>query len=410
MGWLAVARRELWQRHCPQGLISWRYLWPGQDGRIIAHRQIWWQQGEGWPRWLWLAVQGWQWLRWVGWFGPLALWRTLGRRRAQVAEGEGLGLGQQLWRVGRLTLGWCIPPREIYQFNLHHHPERALDYIFTHELPAYHRWRSRPLGLKPASLATLQDKLRLAAQLTPLGIALVPTPHVISRGQAAPLITYLEPGARLFCKTRSGNQGRGAFTVWQQASVAGAAGLRGQGFEGKDLADGAAVEAAWQALCQQDDALIQPCLVNHAALEPLAMAGRAITVRYITAWQQGQICCLSAVLEVPTHRAEHHHQILYSLLPLDPARGRVLPWPHPERLPEAARQAMTPLELRLPQPFHLPHWPALAWASHQAQAEFPDLGAIAWDWVITPSGPVLLEGNTGWGTATPQMIRGGLLG
>lgn len=80
MGWLAVARRELWQRHCPPGLISWRYLWPGQDARIIAHRQIWWQQGEGWPRWLWLAVQGWQWLRWVGWFGPLALWRTLGRR------------------------------------------------------------------------------------------------------------------------------------------------------------------------------------------------------------------------------------------------------------------------------------------------------------------------------------------
>lgn len=84
------------------------------------------------------------------------------------------------------------------------------------------------------------------------------------------------------------------------------------------------MEAAWQKLCQDDDALIHPCLVNHAALEPLGMAGRAITVRYITAWQQGQICCLSAVLEVPTHRAERHHQILYSLLPLAPP-GAVAP-------------------------------------------------------------------------------------
>jgi hypothetical protein len=40
---------------------------------------------------------------------------------------------------------------------------------------------------------------------------------------------------------------------------------------------------------------------------------------------------------------------------------------------------------------------------------FPDVWAIAWDWVITPSGPVLLEGNSGWGTATPQMIQGGFL-
>ncbi len=29
--------------------------------------------------------------------------------------------------------------------------------------------------------------------------------------------------------------------------------------------------------------------------------------------------------------------------------------------------------------------------------------------MITPQGPRLLEGNSGWGTATPQMLIGGLL-
>jgi hypothetical protein len=48
-------------------------------------------------------------------------------------------------------------------------------------------------------------------------------------------------------------------------------------------------------------------------------------------------------------------------------------------------------------------------ASERAHAVFPDVWAIAWDWVLTPEGPVLLEGNSGWGTTLPQRLEGGLL-
>jgi hypothetical protein len=62
-----------------------------------------------------------------------------------------------------------------------------------------------------------------------------------------------------------------------------------------------------------------------------------------------------------------------------------------------------------PPDFIVPHWQALVAASLAAHRQFPDVCAIAWDWIITPEGPLLLEGNTGWGTATPQLILGGFL-
>jgi len=58
----------------------------------------------------------------------------------------------------------------------------------------------------------------------------------------------------------------------------------------------------------------------------------------------------------------------------------------------------------------LPDWPLLIDASHRAQAQFPGIWAIAWDWVLTADGPVLLEGNVGWGGAVPQQLQGGWLG
>ena len=36
----ARLRREVWQRRLPHGLLSPRYLWPGRDRRIRAHRGL----------------------------------------------------------------------------------------------------------------------------------------------------------------------------------------------------------------------------------------------------------------------------------------------------------------------------------------------------------------------------------
>ena len=436
-----IAHRELLQRRLPHGLLGWRYLWPGRDGHIRIHRRLWWDNGAHWPRPLWLLVQTWLWLRWVGWFAWHATWRAVRRLGPELAERDGLPLSRQAWRVLRLALGWCIPPGDSYGFGLVNQPARALDYVYDQELPAYHRWRSRRVrnayptprsaagapgvtftvkpnqGPSAEASARLQDKIALAAELTALGIPLVPTLAVVSPSDPALTLTArlaaLQPSPpRLFCKMRSGNRGRGAFTVWRTP-----AGLAGRDFDGQPLGDTAACEAAWRRLLTLDEALIQPALANHPHLADWAGGDTpdddrrqdAITVRYISQWRDGQPSALSAVLEVPRGRDADTRRPVYSLLPIDPATGRLRPWPHPQRLPEAARQALDRLWTRIGEDRTLPDWPALVAASHQAQARFPTVWAIAWDWVLTPDGPLLLEGNSGWGVAVPQQILGGLL-
>jgi hypothetical protein len=51
----------------------------------------------------------------------------------------------------------------------------------------------------------------------------------------------------------------------------------------------------------------------------------------------------------------------------------------------------------------VPYWEQVAAFSLNAHRELPKVWAIAWDWVITPDGPVLLEGNGGWGLEQAQL-------
>jgi hypothetical protein len=401
----ALLKRELLQRRLPHGLLGWRYLWPGRDARIRAHRSCWWASGARWPRPLWMMLEGWHWLRWVGYSAWLASWRMdRAQRRNNALENWPPGSG---WRVLRLALAWCIPPRDSVRFGLHRRPEAALDYVFDQELGGWHRLCSLPLGLSRASLALLQDKPRLSEALGAAGIPMAPILAVVARETPErPLSSFLRDATPVFCKMRSGNQGRGAFAAWRVGD-----GWAGRTFIGQPLENSQAVEQAWQALLQLDDALIQPRLDNHPALAGLGLAGEAITVRYISEWRVNGLACLSAVLEVPTHRAERSGETGYTILPVEAGTGRLLPWPDPDKLPAEARERAERLyRMALDRSLtRLPCWDELARRTLRAHAVFPDISDIAWDWVITPTGPVLLEGNGGWGAAMPQLIGGGVL-
>lgn len=397
-------QRELWQRQLPHGLLGWRYLCPGNDSRIGLHRRLWWQAGERWPRGLWLLVQLWLWLRWVLWLGWRNSWRVVRRLGPEVQQRHNISMTQQLLRTLRLSIGWCIAPHDVYRFGLYLRPEAALDYVYDHESVAYHAWRSRSLGLRPDSLRCVQDKLALAEHLRSVGLPVVHTLQRIKSGSSTSLNQALGDRGRAFCKMNSGNQGRGAFAVWQ-----GADGLTGQNFTGQALPDTAAVEAAWHHLLTLDDALIQPLLTNHPALADMVQSGfDAITVRFITEWRAGVLRCLCATLEVPAGKTPQGHT-RYGILPIVAETGLLQPFPSPNGQTQIQRQMTEQLLSRTPANRIVPHWSELSAASFEAHRQFPDVCAIAWDWVITPDGPLLLEGNIGWGAATPQLCLGGFI-
>ncbi len=59
--------------------------------------------------------------------------------------------------------------------------------------------------------------------------------------------------------------------------------------------------------------------------------------------------------------------------------------------------------------FQLPYWADVIAAAVKAQQVFYHGKAIAWDIAITAKGPVIIEGNEGWGTSAIQATNGGLL-
>jgi hypothetical protein len=59
--------------------------------------------------------------------------------------------------------------------------------------------------------------------------------------------------------------------------------------------------------------------------------------------------------------------------------------------------------------FQLPGWDSVVEAAIKGQRVFYHGKSIAWDIAITTNGPVILEGNEGWGTSAIQATNGGLL-
>ena len=328
-------RRELWQRRRPHGLITWRYLLPGTDPRIRLHRYFWWHSGGRWPRAMWFVVESWLWLRWVFWYGWRASWRVVRRFGSEVRAEQGISLKRQAWITLRLALGYCVLPGDVYRFRLYRTPGSVLDYVYDHEASAYHTWRSAPLGLKPESLQCIQDKVTLAERLKAVDVPVVATRQIIAAGSALSLDAVLGNWTQAFCKTRSGNQGRGAFAVRRTDN-----GFVGQTFAGYELATTADTEAAWSALLALDDALIQPVLTNHPDLAPMAESGEAITVRYISEWQGGALGCLLATLEIPAGRGDSG-RTRYESMSIDATVGRFLPLPAESR---TSRQAQVQTE------------------------------------------------------------------
>ncbi len=52
----------------------------------------------------------------------------------------------------------------------------------------------------------------------------------------------------------------------------------------------------------------------------------------------------------------------------------------------------------------IPFWQDIVRHSQRAHAELPRLWTIAWDWIVTPDGPMLLEGNAGWDLSVLQEL------
>lgn len=402
--------REAVRRPLPHGLVHWRYALPHLRGPLSRQRSIWWASLPALPRPLWLALETSLWLRWQVWGGPRSVWRAVRRLGPSVRDEEGLGLARQAWRTWTLSAAYCVPPFEAYRYRLYRAADRSRvgDLVYDHTTAAFHATRnSVPAGAK-ASLQVLADKERHTATLAGLGVPVAPILAVVRRGTDERLEAHVPAGGACFCKPRHGSRGHGAFAArWDDGT------LVVETLDGRRLGAGEAA-AHWARLLDDDDMLVQPLLRTHPALADLATDDDVVTVRYISERGLGpergetDVGCYCASVELPAGRVGDARRLAYVILEVEPSSGDIKELPREQQSGGTARTCEA-VHARLGRR-QVPGWDQVRHGSHVAHAQLPGIHAIAWDWALTTVGPRLLEGNAGWGVATPQMLKGGLLG
>jgi len=321
-----------------------------------------------------------------------------------VVDRVGLSLWRQRVEVLRLALLDGIDPRDYYRLGLFDPAVRARrwDYVFDQEAAAFHRSRDRAAPESDGSgLAFLSDKLSVERELRALGIRTVETLAVLPEGSGVDgLPLGVEP---VFCKRRAGSGALGAFELSgteQSVCV--------KPVFGKPLTDDEALVFAEQALSQHEY-LAQRLCRTHPALAGLGNgASEATTLRVISEARASGVLGTCAFLEVPVRSVDRRGFVPVSVDLGDGTLDRVVidaAGPGATEVAEAIRSAREGGG-----DLAVPDWDATVAAVSAAHQSVGGVFSIAWDFVPTDAGPVLLEGNSTWGTVVPQRINGPFLG
>jgi len=412
------AARALWReaiaRTLPHGLLGVGYVRRRPSSAVALHRALWRDALPGWPRWLVALVEANLWLRWTMFGAWRATWRMVCWHGANVQATEGLTRSRQARRVLGLALRWCVPPAQAYQFGLYRAPPRgepdpALGYVYSTELAAWHRHVNAQDAGRDAAIALLRDKPALAQRLAAAGVPVADTLAIIRAGAPGNLAEWLDTHPRitevaesgLFFKLRDGMGARGAFAAWRRDGA-----WEARTLHGDDIRRGEGLQALWRTLSAQGEVLVQPRLVAHPGLAALAGVDDPVTVRVITRRVHGSATVEVATLEVPLGRKGLH--VLW-LITTEHGEVQTVGWDGRPASQVPPTDPVFPM-IRTPGPGLLvPDWARLEAESRRAHDSVGALAWIAWDWIVTPDGPLLLEGNSGWGPVSPQRLYGPLL-
>lgn len=396
--------RQLWYRDIwhfwPSAPLNWRYFLPAQSAAIRLHRQLWWHSRYKLPGLLWLPLELLRWAYWRLWVTRRLVSKAVAINGADVAERFGVHIDDQVRQLKFWANTWCIDPYSAYNWQLFRPNANGLAIIYENQTSAFHAMQNRKTGATKADHRLLGDKIKLAEKLSALSIPMVAT-TIISNGDWHDVLSALRLQVCVFCKLRSGNQGESAFAVWQ-----GEQGLSGQALTGKQLPDEAALKQAWQTLSAKGAVLIQPLLENHTALSSASEDGSVITLRVVTRNSSEGINVWFAELHIPGKFEEGNSRGFWRIA-VSILKGELFSLPKHSFLKKAWQKENECYLQQLGSLEKLPFWSEICQHSIKAHRELPNVWAIAWDWVVTPSGPILLEGNSGWGLDTPQMQLGG---
>lgn len=254
-----------------------------------------------------------------------------------------------------------------------------------HPLPARAAARLMTLLGDPFAHHLLTDKLATAEHLADADVVFPALLEIYRQNQTAVAPTINSNDAGLFIKPRHGHGGRGCFALTRTGTQWL---MDGRPVQEIDLLD------RLGRLSRMDDLLIQERLVAAPDLSGLCTDDRPPVLRIVTAQPPGEAPFLhSAMLAIGIPGRNPQHFLDGALyVPIDTATGRLskgLCLAEPKRRVTIIDWNGAPLFGRLLESFGDASAMAL-----RAMAALPPVPLVHWDMILTPAGPVMLEGNS----------------
>jgi hypothetical protein len=289
-----------------------------------------------------------------------------------------------------------VLPGEYYAYALWQSNRKANidNYLYSREGPRLFKLLNRPSQPNP-----IDDKLAFYAMCKAHAL---PSPEILATytptGKLLEFESSRPPNRDLFVKPRFGQGSSGAEHLrWRGVVFESDRGCR---VRPEDLGG----YLATRARTENQTLLVQPALLNHPVLCIGANANLA-AARVVTGLStDGDVIPIFGffIYFTRTDQIEERHIAL-----IDVATGRLMP--PPQRFSEA-KPSNELLDDDSDDTRILPDWDIVLRhikVAHRACSNFVFVG---WDAVFTEQGPMLLEGNTNWGAADYQRLRGEPLG
>lgn len=370
---------KLLHRRVPPTVLSWRMLLFSKNRVIRLRRMVFFNSWPNQSRLLWLIITLYFLLKWYLFYGWLKTARVYKWHRSGVLAQHGVGKARQALILFKAAFLNGITPEAVYQFALYNVPEEEwLDYVYRHETEQFHAVISRSASSE--SIRFMTSKAHFAKVLRDNGLPYVETMLFLNKGEPLKEDEIIQKRS-LFFKPEAGSRGEGCFILEYDAA------------SGTHTWDGNAAGGFLAHLTiamKETNYLVQPLLKNSDAMESLCGNIGLVVVRLVTGMVGGAPKALYAMLQVPVQEKP----IWFRMASIDVDSGKVLATPTIglSTAWDEERLAMVPLTGKA-----IPDWAEalnIAKSAHFLAADIPTVG---WDVAFTEEGPVLLEGNIGWG-------------
>ncbi|MEM9360249.1 MAG: sugar-transfer associated ATP-grasp domain-containing protein [Pseudomonadota bacterium] len=361
------------------------------------------------PKAIWFLIQLALSLRWKRFFAHQEIENALRIYGESINKKESIPINELRKTVQQLAFRFCIPPVDAIHFRLYRQPERALDFIFSTEVHGFHNLRN-DFRVTNDHLV-LQDKLRFSRRSIAAGLPCITKSILIRKGEQEDWARLLSWDSKsVFCKSRYGFGGVGAFGLWKRGDK-----VIGRKQDGSEIKSDEDAKVALQKLMSKVDVLVQPFIEGHPVLQSASCSGASVSLRVITQNSLGKPKVLASIIRVPRLAASKstgmgHDFLVHVVAKIEQETGRIVKSPNSTiSLHPRLHSIETSVFSVLRENSFVPFWKDIVNYSCAAQAEYNQLWAVAWDWIVTTDGPVLLEGNAIWGVTQPQETHDGLL-